>query len=935
MKIKFYIVVFFLMCFSMRSYSQIGKDTLMKIKIYGDSLSVKRDSASLKTDAQPWEEYYSNLQKKDTTVTEQVSYKLSKDAIQDEIKYDARDSSRIDLVNEKIHLYGGAVVDYQKLKLTANYMVIDFANNIIEGYFKKDSLSNTKEKPTFTDGENTFTYNEIKYNFKSKKGLVNHAITQQGEFNLVGSTTKYISGQTDSLGVKSDDEIYNQNAIITTCTHDPPHFGIRAGKLKFVPNKLAVMSVAQVEIAGVPTPLFLPFGFFPLTKGRSSGLIFPSSYEYNEQLGLGFREIGYYYPINDYIDMRITGDIYTRGSHGLRVNTNYKKRYGYEGNVLLGYSNNVRDNDKDGGKIPQKSFSINISHRQHSRAHPYRNLGGSVNITTNRYNQRVFENPNAALTSQYSSNFSYSHDMPGTPFRFAAEFRHSQNTQTRIMDITLPNMTLRMNTIFPFKRKNSTTEKWTDNIALSYSSEFRNFVKTTDTTLFSMQTLKDIQTGMQHKAALSTNFRLFKYINASPNISYDETWLIKKYQLTFNKDSVIIRDTISGDTLGFKPPTESFISELGAFRNLNAGISLNTQRFFTRNWNKGFFRGIRHVAKPNISFVYKPENKEKYLATVDTDTRNNFNKTREYSVYTNSPFGTLQGSEKQMGISYGITNIIEAKYWSKKDTTAKIIRLFDNISINGGYNFAADSLKWSSVSLTGNTVVLKGLTNFYFRSTFSPYSYDNKDIITKQTVWSQGKILPEFRNFSGQFSTGISFGRIREMITGKKQTVQNKAFQQNPISTEPGLQKSGSTTPDNTTTPPAEDEEEKPKETSLSEWFENFNISHALNFEFSKTKGRDTSYISNHSVNVSGSIPLTKNWNMNIGNIAYDFKNKSFVYPYFSFARDLHCWQMNFTWAPSNGVYSFFIGVKSSALSFLKYDYGQRNANTLFTGQRR
>ncbi|MBK8668827.1 MAG: hypothetical protein IPN89_04885 [Saprospiraceae bacterium] len=234
----------------------------MKIKIYGDSLSVKRDSASLKTDAQPWEEYYSNLQKKDTTVTEQVSYKLSKDAIQDEIKYDARDSSRIDLVNEKIHLYGGAVVDYQKLKLTANYMVIDFANNIIEGYFKKDSLSNTKEKPTFTDGENTFTYNEIKYNFKSKKGLVNHAITQQGEFNLVGSTTKYISGQTDSLGVKSDDEIYNQNAIITTCTHDPPHFGIRAGKLKFVPNKLAVMSVAQVEIAGVPTPLFLPFGFF-------------------------------------------------------------------------------------------------------------------------------------------------------------------------------------------------------------------------------------------------------------------------------------------------------------------------------------------------------------------------------------------------------------------------------------------------------------------------------------------------------------------------------------------------------------------------------------------------------------------------------------------------------------------------------------------------
>lgn len=936
MKIKHYIVFIFLIFKVPSSFSQIPIEYIPNKSNISDTIIVPIDSLKAFGKKTSSEKFYKEIKSRDSAYAATdtlpeilINYKLSKDAIEAEVKYDARDSSWVDLTNEKIHLYGGAVVDYQKIKVTANYMIIDFANNIIEGYFKKDSINNDKDKPTFSDGENTFTYKEIRYNFKSKKGLVDHAITKQGEFNLVGSRTKYISGQTDSLGVKEDDEIYNKNAIITTCTHDPPHYGIRADKLKFVPNKLAVLSVAQVEIARVPTPIFLPFGFFPLAKGKSSGLIFPSSYEYNEQLGLGFREVGYYWPVNDYVDLRVTGDIYTRGSHGIRINTNYKKRYGYTGGVLLGYSNNIRDNDVDGGKLSQKSFSINIRHNQDGKAHPYRHLGGSVNIQTNRYEQRVYENPQAALQSQYSSNFTFSHDMPGTPFRFSAEFRHSQNTQTRVMDITLPNMSLRMNTIFPFKKKNSTKEVWTDNIAVSYSSEFRNFVKTTDTTLFTQQTLKNIQTGLQQKASVSTNFRLLKYFNVSPNINYDETWLLKKYHLTFNPDSVIIKDSITFDTLGFKPPTESFESGFNAFRNFNAGVSVNTQIFGTKKWTKGLIRGIRHTMKPNVSFYYKPENKDRYEAIVDTDTRDDFNNQRTYSIFTNSPFGTLQGSEEQMGISYGLTNIFEAKYWSKKDTTEKNVKLFNNINVNGSYNFIADSIKWSNISITGNTVVLKGLTNFFFSAAYSPYVYDTKGRITKTSVWDKKKRPLEFRNFSGQFSTGISFGRIREMLTGKKQQTQNQAFNQTKAS-EPGLQ-----TTENNAADAENEEDKKPKETSLAEWFENFNISHALNFEYRKVSDRDTFLISSHSVNISGSVPLTKNWSMNIGNIAYDFKNKSFVYPYFSFARDLHCWQMNFTWAPSNGVYSFFIGVKSSALSFLKYDYGQRNANTLFTGQRR
>jgi len=497
------------------------------------------------------------------------------------------------------------------------------------------------------------------------------------------------------------------------------------------------------------------------------------------------------------------------------------------------------------------------------------------------------------------------------------------------MDITLPNMTLRMNTIFPFRKRNSTKERWTDQIALSYSSEFRNFVKTTDTTLFTTQTLRDMQTGLQHRANLSTNFRMLKYFNVSPSIAYDETWLTKKYTLTFQPDSVNL-DPATGDTLNFKAPVSSFENEFNAFRNLTASVSMNTQIFGTKKWSGGFLRGVRHVVKPTLSLYYKPENKERYEEVVNTDTRQAFNQPRTYSIFTNGPFGSLAGSEEQLGVAYGITNVFEAKYWSKKDSMEKVVRLFDNISVNGTYNGVADSLKWSPLSINGNTTVLKGLTNFNFRAVFSPYVYDLKNRITRESVWSRKQRPLEFRNFSGQFSTGITFGRIREMILGKKEESQSpeSAIKNQPQNPSSRAQQQG--IPDEA----ANSRGKALQDISLAQWFENFNISHALNFELRKDLGRDTFFISSHSINISGSIPLTKNWTVNVGNIAYDLKNQSFVYPYFSFARDLHCWQMNFTWAPANGVYSFYIGVKSSAMSFLKYDYGQRNANTLFSGRR-
>ena len=360
--------------------------------------------------------------------------------------------------------------------------------------------------------------------------------------------------------------------------------------------------------------------------------------------------------------------------------------------------------------------------------------------------------------------------------------------------------------------------------------------------------------------------------------------MLKKYKLTFDKDAVKL-DTLTKDTLGFEAPVESFESDFTTFRNLNAGISLNTQIFGQLKGGRGFFRGIRHVMKPNIKFNYKPENKSRYEAVVDTDVRSEYNNPRTYSVLSNGPF-SLNGSEKQMSIGYSITNIIEAKYYSRKDTIEKKVRLFDNLTVSGNYNFAADSFQWSNIFVSGNTNIFKGLSNLNFRATYSPYQYDENDKITKQTVWDSGKIFPELRNMNGGILTSVSFDRIRAFFTGDKQ-----------------VEKKKETTPKNEskasdpfgTTKPVEEKQEVIKDISLADWFSNFNISHSINFQYQINKSRDTFYVSNHSISINGSIPLTKNWNMNIGNISYDSKN---------------------------------------ALSFLKYDYGQRNANTLFTGSR-
>ena len=665
---------------------------------------------------------------------------------------------------------------------------------------------------------------------------------------------------------------------------------------------------------GIPTPLIIPFGFFPLTNGRSSGLIFPSDYEYNESLGLGLRQIGYYFPINDYYDVRVTGDIYTRGTHRIDVLTNYKRRYKYKGDILISYANNIGENSVDGSRTSQKSYSLKISHNQDGKAHPYRNIGGRINLSTNRHDQINSTSYENVVNNKIQSNFFYKHSMPGTPFSFSSSFTHNQDNQTRKVDITLPDATLRMNTIYPFKSNKGGQEGWYEKINVGYNARFKNYVSTTDTTLFSSETLDNLQTGISHKANTSVSFNLLKYFNVTTNADFEQ-FVFTRTQQRELLDTLLFDTTgyellQSGDSLAIVDTTYGMINEfyengIASLEKFGMSVNMSTQLFATKRFSKGWLRGIRHTMKPSIGFSYRPDTKNKYeeevMISSDPD---DIDEVQIYNPYTGGAFSPTLNT-KQMAMTYRITNLFEGKYYSKADSTEKKFKLLNSLNINGSYNFAADSLKFSPLSISGNTSFFKGITSINFSARYNYYKKDENGRLINTTVWSQNKRPVEFDNFSLTVTNGFTFGRIRELFNSKEKGADNKPGQ-------PASKKNNN------------------NETSLGGWIDNFRFNHSFNYQIKRENdGRDTSFVRAHSVKVSGKVQLTDSWNLSINNIAYDLVNKTFVYPQFSLSRDLHCWTMQFSWTPAIEVYSFFIGVKSSSLSFLKYNYGERNAGRL------
>ncbi len=853
---------------------------------------------------------------KDSLSFSLADVKYSKDSLDAQVDYGAKDSMHYDIKNRRIHLYGDAFVNYTTISVKAGYIVFDWESNTAFAMAYPDSTGSIAGVPEFKNEDQVFNADSMRYNFKTQKGKVYDVTTTQSDVIVKGSQAKFVTFQQDT---SKTNIVYNENAIFTTCTHPEPHFGIRSNRQKVIPDKLVVVGPSNLEIMGVPTPVWLPFGFFPLSKGRQTGLLFPSDYEYSEQWGFGLRQVGWFFPLGDNFNLSLTTDIYLKGTFGVQATSQYRKRYKYNGSFNLGFDSRETENFETGKVSRSNAFRLEWSHNQDRSAHPSVIIGGRINIQTNNFQQRVFNDARNVLQNQLNSNFSFNKIWQDKPISFSASFNHSQNSRTEAINITFPNMQFQTQTLYPFKRKERTgREKWYETITLRYVGEAQNTFKATDSTFLTKKMFEDAQYGVRHSANSGTSFKLFKYFNLNPAIDYREVWYFNSLQREFDPTPTIKIDTIfnaDSTEVRFESDTTAFgtvndIRQFGfkSFRTFSASIGLNTNLFGTIQFRKGWLRGLRHVAKVGTSLSFAPSYLN-YIDSVQTDLR--FPDQRQaYSIFRDGVYGQPPQSGQQMSFNYGINNIFEAKIRARKDTVDRKIKLIDNLNINGSYNFSADSLKWSQISMNATARFFKGATTITSRVVFDPYILEEKVVgnnrsfvRVNKTAWREEGKLVRFQSAQFNLTTGLTVGKIRALFLGQEEAVVEDLRNQ--------------------------PQQNANKEEDFLSLFENFSINHNFTFGWmpSNQTGKDTFMISYNSLNVQGNIQLTKNWRIGIGNFGYDFLLKDFSYPSISFSRDLHCWEMGMSWQPTRSVYSFFIQVKPGTLGFLRIPYQRNNVD--------
>lgn len=893
----------------------IDSTAIDKQRVFSKKTSEVKDSSVLSTsfDSLSFNSKRDTLPQKSNGVA-QVEF--ADNGFDSEVLYTALDSQIYDHKREEMHLYGNAVVTYENKELKADYIILQMEKNIAEAMVSKVKPSSVK--PTFTDGGKTYKYNHLRYNFETEKGVVIDAITQEGEFRIHGERTKFVSAKNDSLF--HNDVIYNANSVITTCQHDHPHFGFRGKKLKVISEKVAVFGPSNLELGGVPTPIWLPFGFYPLVQGTSSGFIFPQNYQFNSQeLGFGLMGFGWYFPISDYVHLKLTADYYTRGSFGLYANTTYSKKYKYNGSFNLSYNNQITEVVDSPTPISMKGFSIRLRHNQDSKAHPFVTVGGSIEMVGNDNQRRINNDVTSVLQNTYTSNFFYRHSMPRTPFSFNVGLNHNQNTLTGVVNITLPDANLNMNTIYPFERKNKggNDEAWYEKISFDYDVKLKSFVQTTDSTLFTQDMYDDIKTGLNQSATTGFSTRVLKYFNFVFNADYDETWVLNTIENDLITKVDNFTDSIATNT----------VTGFDRFSTYGSSVSLGTQLFATATSSKGWFRGIRHTMKPTVGFSYSPDTRSIYR-----DTLNYSDDERAPLIYTrfdNGPFNTPGFSDLQSQLTYGLSNVLEIKHFSKKDSTEKKFKIFDNFDINGNYNFAADSLNWSRVTLRSTTRLFNGITNIATNWTLDPYIEQNNTSINK-TTWSETGKLARLEFGQIRVSNKLNFKKIRDAFFKSKKEKAPNEEPQDALNKPPTSRDGKALSETEKFSGPKDNKTDQEKGLiTFESILDKISIDHNFVYTFTGVDGVVERKLQTHSLGFSGSIPLTENWTVSIGNLSYDFVNKGLGYTRFTFTRKLHCWNMNFSWSPSRDTYSFSIGVNSNALNFLKYDYGQNNVDGL------
>jgi lipopolysaccharide assembly outer membrane protein LptD (OstA) len=827
------------------------------------------------------------------------------ETLADAVKYKAKDYVKINRKSQKILLYNNAQVNYEDLQINAGRIIIDYNKSEVYAYGITDTTDAYTQAPVFKQGKEEVKPDSIRFNFDTRKALIFGSRTEQGEIKVNSQIVKR----------ENDSTYFMKEMLLTTSENlDDPEYYFRVRKAKFVPKKKIVAGLTNMYIYGVPTPLGLPFAYFPLTQERSSGFIIPTFGENNNR-GYFLQNGGYYFAISDYIDLAVLGDYYTNGSYGLRGETNYAKRYRFRGNLSVRYENLI--NSERGFPDFSKSSVYNIrwSHAQDAKANPNSRFSASVNLGSSSYYQQSVNQLNTPsfLNNTLSSSVSYAKTFQGEPqVNMSVTATHSQNTNTEQINMTLPTFQGSVGRIFPFAPKSGTKKGFFHNINLQYNARAENRIATTDSLFFKKEMFDDALVGMQHSIPLSTNFKLFKYLSVSASADYNEVWTLNTIDRFY--------DETGNDGAGEVVTKQ--LKGFDSFRTYGFSTSMGTTIYgkfnFVKEGKEPNIEAIRHVMRPNISYNIQPSF-EKYYDTYAITADGLTQEEVDFSRFENSIFGA-PGRIMTSAVGLSLNNTFEAKVRSKDttntDAEARKIMLLNNLNFNTSYNIAGDSLRFSPVRMSGGTQIFKNKLNINFNANLDPYALDNNNVrIDKFNIDNGGSL---FRLTSANITANYAFSSkdFNKKTTGNPNSDFDNTGLRNGGRADDLFGESNDFTVNNT----SEDEEQKDKkEVTLYNYALPWNLRLAYAVTYNNAARQNE--ISSQSLMFSGNVELSPRWTVGVSS-GYDFKNNGFTYTQLRFERDLLSWKLNFNWVPfsSRESWYFFIGIKSGMLSDIKWD---------------
>lgn len=817
-----------------------------------------------------------NKVKSDTIKTRKSDLKVK-------VPHQAKDSITIDLKKKKVFLYGEADLTYEDKNIKADQVVLDMENSSMTALSGLDSAGKPMGRPVFKDKEESLNADKIEYNFKSKRGILYGLVTKEGEGIIYGEK------------VKKDefDNVYVKNAKYTTCDADHPHFYINASKIKIIKNKQIVSGPASVVLGDVPTPIILPFGFFPITKGRASGVIIPG-YGFSNGQGFFLKNGGYYFGFSDYVDLALTGDIFSQGSFRVQTASTYAKKYKYNGNVNFNYALNQFNTPGDLDFSKQRNMRLVWSHTMDPKSKPNRTFRANVNLGTSNYYALNSFNPSDIVSSTMNSSITFGQLIKQGKANLTANLSHSQNLQTKDFSLTLPEINFDVARFFPFaSKKNTGVKRWYEDIGFNYSLNTKNQVQTKDSIFFNNPDFSTFNNGAVHRVSSSTNFKIFKYFSLSPSANYTDYWYLNSIRKTWEKDSFeVITDTVRGFNRGF---------------DFGFNMNLSTRIFGTFPINAKKIKAIRHVITPTLSYNFRPNFADPFFGFYDR-VRNSPFTTESFETYSRFQNGIYggPGSGLSSAIGFDINNNLEMKVRKGKDTSARDekIKIFEFIKINGSYNFAAPQFKLSLIRIDGNTR-LSDFLSVQLGATLDPYALD--------TAFRR---VNEFT-----YNTNKKLGRLTEAFLTLSSSLNPQTFKKdgkNPESRRPmrgpldPLMSEFARDPGTTAYELAMIQQMTP--------FVDFSVPWSLSFNYNirYSKPANTQTI-NNVVTFNGDVTLTKNWKFSMSS-GYDFVKKELSYTTINIHRDLHCWEFNLSWAPFGFRQYFFfnMNIKSSIFRDVK-----------------